>query len=233
MPEKEWDSTVQRLVQGVRRFQTEVFSERRSLFQDLAKGQKPDILFITCSDSRIDPNLITQSDPGDMFVIQNAGNIVPPHGAAHGGVGASIEYAVSILKVGHIVICGHSGCGAMGALLQPQSLGDSPTVKHWLSLAEATRAIVDAEHPDLTDVERWNACIDRNIAVQLDHLRTLPAVAVRLAAGQLSFHGWVFDIATGGIRVYDENSRAFRPFVDHYGVARAAGGKAKAERTPG
>src|SRR5688572_22576048 len=129
---------MQKLIEGLHHFQSQIFSSQRELFERLARGQTPDALFITCSDSRINPNLITQTEPGDLFIIRNAGNIIPPHGAANGGEGATIEYAVAALGVKDIIVCGHSHCGAMKALLEPERLVNLPTVGAWLSHAEAT-----------------------------------------------------------------------------------------------
>ena len=119
---------MQRLVDGVQRFQTNVFSAQRHLFERLAEGQNPLALFITCSDSRINPNLITQTEPGELFILRNAGNIVPPYGASRGGEEGSIEYAVSVLGVEDIIVCGHSHCGAMSALLDPAPRAHVPEI---------------------------------------------------------------------------------------------------------
>src|SRR5262245_7184396 len=133
---------MQKLVQGIHKFQTNYFSSQQELFQRLAKGQSPETLFITCSDSRISPTLLTQTGPGDLFVLRNAGNIVPPYRASNGGEGATIEYAIHALGVKDIVVCGHSHCGAMKGLLHPEDLGDMPTVRDWLLHAEATRWVI-------------------------------------------------------------------------------------------
>ncbi|HTE17721.1 MAG TPA: carbonic anhydrase, partial [Armatimonadota bacterium] len=132
---------MQKLIQGLHDFQANIFSSQRELFERLAHGQSPDALFITCSDSRINPNLITQTEPGELFILRNAGNIIPPHGAANGGEGATIEYAVAALGVRDIIVCGHSHCGAMNGLLNLDSLGELPAVRQWLTHAEATRRI--------------------------------------------------------------------------------------------
>src|SRR5947208_16582436 len=130
---------MQKLVEGIHHFQANIFRSQRELFERLAHGQQPDALFITCSDSRINPNLITHTEPGDLFILRNAGNIIPPYGAANGGEGATIEYAVAGLGVQDIIICGHSHCGAMKGLLAPEGLQDLPVFAAWLSHAEATR----------------------------------------------------------------------------------------------
>ena len=122
---------MQKLIKGIHQFQSNHFASQRELFERLAHGQYPEALFITCSDSRINPNLITQSEPGDLFILRNAGNIIPPSGAGQGGEGATIEFAVAGLGVQNIVICGHSHCGAIKGLLEPESLRDMPSVVAW------------------------------------------------------------------------------------------------------
>ena len=131
--------TMQKLIRGIHRFRTEDFRPLQGLFEHLATGQNPETLFITCSDSRIDPNLLTRSKPGDLFILRNAGNIVPPHRATSGGEAATIEFAVAAIGVKDIIICGHSHCGAMKGLLEPDTIAPFPAVTSWLSHAEATR----------------------------------------------------------------------------------------------
>ena len=196
---------MEKLIQGLCRFQEHVVRPRREFFQTLAKGQKPDTLFITCSDSRIDPNLLTQTEPGELFVLRNAGNLVPPYGAGGWGEAATIEYAVRALGVRQIIVCGHSHCGAMGGLLHPEALDELPAVRNWLEHAQATRAaLADTLDGLADDAARLDAAVERNVLVQLDHLRTHPAVAARLGARQLCLHGWVYKIETGDVFGYDE-----------------------------
>ena len=212
------NESILKIARGVYKFQKDVYHEKKQLFKALAKDQYPKILFITCSDSRIDPALITQTEPGDMFLIHNAGNIVPPHGAAYGGTGASIEYAVSVLNVEHIIVCGHSSCGAMSALLNIDSLETLPAVKHWLSFAEATRAILQANFKGHNEVERLDSCVKMNIPVQLGHLKTLPSVASRLIQGEIAIHGWLYHIETGKIDVYQALDNTFVSFEEAYPI---------------
>lgn len=200
---------MQKLVQGLHHFQANVFSSQRELFERLAEGQRPDALFITCSDSRINPNLITQTDPGELFILRNAGNIIPPYGAANGGEGATIEYAVSMLGVQDIIVCGHSHCGAMEALMHPEDVGDLPAVKSWLGHAESTRRIIRENYPQLADGPLLTATIEENVLVQLEHLRTHPAVAVKIAKGELHLHGWIYKIETGEVFAYDPTQGQF------------------------
>jgi carbonic anhydrase len=201
---------------GVIKFQNEVFPEKRELFEKLSKGQAPEALFITCSDSRIETAMITQTDPGELFICRNAGNIVPPHTSQTGAMTASIEFAVAALKVPHIVICGHTECGAMKGALNMDSLDSLPHVKEWLGYSKAAVDVVAALAPDGSPEEREKMLLEQNVILQLMHLRTHPSVAARLAKGDLKLHGWVYDIETGGVGAYDEASNSFLPVDVRY-----------------
>jgi carbonic anhydrase len=166
-------------------------------------------LFITCSDSRIDPNLLTRSKPGDLFILRNAGNIVPPHGAPTGGETATIEYAVEVLGIRNIIVCGHSQCGAMKALISSDSLDDLPAVKAWCAHAEATRRIVRQKYRDLSGDELAVATIEENVLVQMNNLSTHPCVAARLAGDELQIHGWYYDIGRGQVLQYETSEGRF------------------------
>jgi carbonic anhydrase len=202
---------MQKLISGLHHFQTRVFQTHQELFERLAQGQNPEALFITCSDSRINPNLITQTNPGDLFILRNAGNIIPPFGAANGGEGATIEFAIAALGVKDIIVCGHSLCGAVKGLLHPELLKELPSVISWLSHAEATRRIISEnyDHLKLTDEQRLSVAIQENVLVQLENLKTHPAVAARLARGELNLHGWTYKIETGEVFSYDSNMGQF------------------------
>jgi carbonic anhydrase len=213
---------MQKLIQGIHQFQQDVFRSRQGLFERLAQGQQPETLFITCSDSRIDPNLLTQCQPGDLFILRNAGNLVPPHGAPHGGEEATIEFAVVALGVKDIIICGHSHCGAMKGLLHPEHVRGLPAVAAWLVHAEATRRIVEENYAQLDEERRLNVAIQENVLVQLEHLRTHPAVAPRLARGDLHLHGWVYKIETGEVFAFDPQSGQFVPLAEYKPMAAPA-----------
>ncbi len=202
---------MQKLISGLHHFQTRVFQTHQELFERLAQGQNPEALFITCSDSRINPNLITQTSPGDLFILRNAGNIIPPHGAANGGEGATIEFAIAALGVKDIIVCGHSLCEAVKGLLHPELIEKLPSVISWLSHAEATRRIISEnyDHLKLTDEQRLSVAIQENVLVQLENLKTHPAVAARLARGELNLHGWTYKIETGEVFSYDSNMGQF------------------------
>ncbi len=209
------------LFSGVRHFRQNIFHTQQELFEDLAKNQSPETLFITCSDSRIDPNLITHTDPGDLFVIRNAGNLIPAFGVTTGGEEATIEFALQALGVKHIVICGHSGCGAMKGLLQPEALSEMPSVANWLRHAEATRRLVKVKYPQALGDELLRAVTEENVLTQIENLQTHPAVAVAMAKEQLSIHAWVYDIASGDVLAYDVTVGRFVPLGEH--VRPAAG----------
>ena len=210
---------------GVVKFQNEVYPEKKDLFEKLSKGQSPEALFITCSDSRIETAMITQTDPGELFICRNAGNIVPPHTTHTGGMTASIEFAVAALKVPHIVICGHTECGAMKGAMNPEGLDALPHVKEWLSYARAAVSVVDEMGPELSDEERMKLLLEQNVILQLNHLKTHPSVAARLAKGDLQLHGWVYDIKTGGVSAYNDATNSFEPVDERYAeeVAKLAG----------
>ncbi len=208
-----------KFAKGVMQFQKEAFPERKDLFESLAAGQSPEALFITCSDSRVDPNLITQTEPGELFICRNAGNIVPPHTNHTGAMTASIEFAVGALKVPHIVVCGHSNCGAMHGALHLDTLGDLPHVRDWLSYSKAAELAVRETHGDASQEERLSLMIKQNVILQMVHLRTHPYVAARLNSGKVDIHGWVYDIRSGEVEAYCDKSGKFIPFAECYGDA--------------
>ena len=206
---------MKKLIKGIHAFQEGDFPPMEDLFKSLANGQKPETLFITCSDSRIDPNLLTRSQPGELFILRNAGNLVPPHSAQPGGEAATIEFAVAGLGVKDIIICGHSHCGAMKGLLHPEHLTTLPAMCSWLSHAEATRRIIEDNYKHLSGDELVSATIEENVLVQIENLRTLPAVKSRLVRGDLRLHGWVYEIESGRVLAYDSRSNQFVP-LDEY-----------------
>jgi carbonic anhydrase len=202
---------MQKLIDGLHHFQKNIFCSQRELFARLAEGQTPDALFITCSDSRINPNLITQTAPGDLFILRNAGNIVPPFGAANGSEAAAIEFAVAGLGVRDIILCGHTLCGAMRGLIHPETLEGLPAVKAWLSHAEATRRLIMENYPHVEGPARVTLTAEENVLTQLESLRTHPAVKARLARGDVALHGWMYKIETGEVFQYDHEQAQFAP----------------------
>ena len=203
---------MQKLVQGIHHFQLHIFSTQRRFYEELANGQSPQALFITCSDSRINPNLLTQTEPGELFILRTAGNIIPPYGAVWGGEAGTIEYAVGVLKIRDIVVCGHSRCGAMSALLHPESLDQLTAVRALLKYAEATQRIIHENYQHLSDEEKLlTATVEENVLVQLENLRTHPYVAAALSRGELRLHGWVYKLETGQVFAFDSEAGQFLP----------------------
>lgn len=205
------NETLNRLKEGVRRFQAELYAAHAEDYRKAGSTpQQPHTLMISCADSRVDVESITSSHPGEIFITRNIGNMVPGYGEMLGGVSAVIEYAVSALHVKHIVICGHSDCGAMKALLQPESTEKMPTVKSWLTNGAAALSIASsaAAHDPATLLRRLT---EENVLMQLTHLKTHPSVAGAMARGELTISGWVYDIATGQIGIAEDGSRNFEP----------------------
>ncbi|MEK9649052.1 MAG: carbonic anhydrase [Gammaproteobacteria bacterium] len=204
-----------KVIKGIAKFKEKGFEERRELFKTLATGQSPEVLFITCSDSRIDPNLITHTEPGDLFIIRNAGNIVPPHVKEAGGNTATIEYGVQVLGVEDIIICGHTDCGAMKGAMNPDSVKTLPHVSEWLQHSAAASARCEARHGQL-GAEHTLEMIQENVLLQMSHLQTHPSVAAKLAVNEIAVHGWVYDIENGEVTAYDDAQGKFIPVEEKY-----------------
>jgi carbonic anhydrase len=201
---------MKKLIQGLREFKESYYPTYQTLFEQLSHGQAPRILFITCSDSRIDPNLITQAEPGELFVIRNAGNIVPPYGSANGGEGAAIEYAVHALNINQIIICGHSHCGAMKGLLKLNSLQEEmPLVYDWLKHAEATRRLIKENYGSYQGEELLEITIAENVLTQIENLKTYPVIHSRLFQGKLHIYGWIYHIENGEILAFDPDTHSY------------------------
>jgi carbonic anhydrase len=200
------------LITGIREFQSSYYQQHRDLFEQLGHGQSPRVLFITCSDSRIDPNLIVQAEPGELFVIRNAGNIVPPFGAANGGEGATIEYALQALNIEQIIICGHNHCGAMKGLLKLNQLQeDMPLVYDWLQHTESTRRILKDSYSQYSGDALVEIAVMENILTQIDNLETYPIVRSRLQQGKLHIYGWLYEIEAGEVQAYNPITQQFEP----------------------
>jgi carbonic anhydrase len=194
---------VDKFLGGISRFQKHVYPKHQDFFEELALGQRPDALFITCADSRIDPCLLTQTKPGELFICRVIGNIVPPYGAALGGVSATIEYAVGVLRVPEVIVCGHTDCGVMRGALNPSALVGFPHVTDWLRYA-------DVQHRDAEpSAELLLELTEHNVVAQMKNLRSHPSVAARLAEGNLALHGWVYHIGTGTVTAHEEKSGSF------------------------
>ena len=208
-------SVLETLLAGVRRFRRDVYPKNRERYQKAAREpQRPHTLFITCADSRIDPELLTQSGPGDIFVTRNIGNLVPAYGQMIGGVSAVIEYAVQALEVSQIVICGHTDCGAMKGLLHREKLAGMPTVNSWLQNAEAALSVVQARDRSPDEHAQLSELIEENVLLQLNHLRTHPSVAGAVAKQKLALYGWVYDIGNGHVNIFNPGLHRFVSYGD-------------------
>ncbi|QDU26805.1 Carbonic anhydrase [Anatilimnocola aggregata] len=205
---------MQNLVKGVHYFQNIGFQQQQKLFEQLAEGQAPEACFITCSDSRIDPNLITNSAPGSLFIVRNVGNLIPCYGTSNNGEMAAVEYAVTALGVKHIIVCGHTACGAMRAVVEGGTAEKLPAVTNWLRHADSTGAIVKEHYQHLSGAELITAAAQENVLVQLEHLRTAPVIATKVSRGQITLHGWMYKIETGQIFAYDSAVHEFRPVLE-------------------
>lgn len=204
---------MKKLLDGFIRYKREVYPQHRERFLELALQQNPDTLLIGCSDSRVVPGVLLQTGPGELFVCRNAGNVAPAYGEQAGGVSATIEYAVQVLKVKHVVVCGHSDCGAMKAALHPEKLTGLPGVAQWLRHAERAVAVVNETCGSVSEHRKLELLIEENVLSQLDNLMTHPTVAAKVRTGALELHGWVFDIPHCELKVYDPVLRQFLPTV--------------------
>jgi carbonic anhydrase len=213
---------MQKLVQGLHAFHSGYFTRHQKLFERLATaGQNPESLFITCCDSRVVPTLITQAAPGDLFIVRNIGNVIPGP-ELPGGTSAAIEYAVEILRVENIIICGHTQCGAMQAVLEPETVKHLPNVRRWVARADRVRSVINERYTHLTGDARLTAAVEENVLVQLENLRDFPFIAERLAAGTLHISGWVYHIGRGEVYSYDPTSGEFVLLADSHATTTQA-----------
>jgi carbonic anhydrase len=207
---------MRKLIEGIVEFRERELPQYAARFRDLARGQAPDALFITCSDSRVVPDLLASTDPGELFTMRNVGNLVPPataEGVSTGDVSeaSAIEYAVLVLKVANIVVCGHSECGAMKAVLKRKPLEDAPNLGRWLHHATSAGTRLEREGALDPALKPHDQLSQLNVLVQMEHLMTYPIVRERVQAGALHLAGWWFDIATGEMYSYERDSRSFEP----------------------
>ncbi len=206
---------MQKIIDGLREFHRRYYCQNQELFEELAEGQRPRVLFVTCSDSRIDPNLITGTEPGEIFVIRNAGNIVPPNGSpAASGEAASIEYGLKALGAKYIIVCGHTHCGAMKGLFKLEKLArDMPNVHSWLQFSAPIRTLLESRYRDRPVEELAELAVAENVLRQLDNLRSYPAIAAAEQRGDVELHGWVYNIETGDVDTYDRQRGEFVPLL--------------------
>jgi len=207
------------LLKGLKKFQSRVYPKHRELFEKLALGQRPEVLFVTCADSRIDPCLLTQTKPGELFICRVIGNVVPRYPDAIGGVSATIEYAVGVLGVKDLIVCGHTDCGVMRGVLNPEALKPLPNVSAWLKHAKGARLAARKEKEQTDTPEFLLKLTELNVVEQLKNLRTHPIVATRVEEGALAVHGWVYHIGEGLMTEWNAEKKAFEPIQ----TAKAAG----------
>ena len=202
---------MQRLIEGVRQFHNQEYLPNQDHYKHLAQGQKPEALFITCCDSRIQPHAMTGTGAGDLFLLRNIGNIIPPDEEDRVEVETAVEYALIALGVKDIIICGHTHCGAMHALLHPDHLDELPAVRRWLEHGAESLERTQARRPGLLHDAMLRALIEENVVVQLERLREIPSVRDRLADGRVRVHGWVYEIEDGDVVSFDPDSGRFTP----------------------
>lgn len=226
---------MQKLIAGIRRFQQGYYSHHADLFQELAEGQKPSSLIITCSDSRVMPNQMTDTRPGELFMIRNAGNMMPTYsqaGSHFSGEGATLQYAVEVLNVEHIIVCGHTDCGAVKALLQPpEKLLDLDLVHKWVDQAAHLRHIIQIRFGHLKGKHKVLAAIEQNVLIQLADLLTYPFVQKRVDEGRLQLHGWVFHIGSGQVTSYERETDRFIDLFEHHPGEDLPAGNGHSEAT--
>ncbi len=211
------NKVLEELKAGIQKFQTEIYPAQASHYRRvMSEPQSPHALIITCADSRIHPEVLTQAAPGEVFVTRNIGNMVPAFGEMLGGVSAVLEFAVKAMQVRHIAVCGHSECGAMKALLEPDSVEAMPTVKSWLRNAEV--ALIEAKAIQRERRDRGEdqgdllkIVTERNVLLQMRHVRSHPSVAEALSFRKLTISGWVYDIAEGSVRICMDGDDDFLP----------------------
>lgn len=207
---------MERLYKGIHRFQESYFKKEEDFFRRISERQTPEVLFITCADSRVDPNLVTQSKPGELFIVRNVGNIIPPYDAIKdkNSVAAAIEFAVLGLKVSDIIVCGHSNCGAMQALFKDEKdFAGMPHLRDWLKIALPVKNAVDEFYRGSHMESRQRIAEEENILVQLKNIQTYPFVFEALEKGSLHLHGWHYKIETGRICAYNPNMNMFEEIV--------------------
>lgn len=203
------EEALAKIVQGVAKFQRDVYPAQRQLFEQVKHGQHPIAMFFTCADSRVDPAMLLQSRPGEIFIERTPGNIAPKYSDHVGGVTASVEYAVMALHVPLIIVCGHTDCGVVKALLEPEQAAGMPALQSWMRHSLASRERLLREHRDTSTEEKLRLLTEYNVLTQLDNLQTHPAVAAALSRGELALQGWVYDIAAGSISAANAESGRF------------------------
>lgn len=205
---------IAKFIAGFERFQDKYFGHDRKLFDRLRHAQRPRAMVIACCDSRVDPAILTDAEPGEMFVVRNVANLVPPYdlGGNFASVPAALEFAVQSLEVEHVIVLGHARCGGIRALMSGAEPGGE-FIGKWVSIAQRARERVLAELPDKPPALQERACEQAAILVSLENLMTYPWIARRVEAGSLHLHGWYFDIGQGELLGYSPLGTAFEPLV--------------------
>jgi len=206
---------IDKLIDGYKRFHDNYFHSDPELFEQLSQGQAPDTLVIACSDSRVDPAIIMDCKPGDLFVVRNVANLVPPYeqGGGYHGVSAALEFGVRALKVKHIIVLGHQYCGGIQALVSGVALEGSEFIQPWVNMAHAAREKVLKTMAAAPRLEQLCACEKESILISLDHLMTFPWIKQSVEKGELKLHGWHFNIEKGILTAYDSSADEFKPVV--------------------
>jgi len=203
------EEALAKIARGVAKFQSEVFPAHRAQFENLKHGQAPIAMFFTCADSRIVPNLIMQIEPGEVFIERTPGNIAPRYSDHVGGVTASVEYAIQVLHVPLIIVCGHTDCGVVKALLNTEQAAGLPALQSWMRHALPARERLLCDHRNASHDEKLRLLTEYNVLAQLENLKTHPSVEARLASGDLALQGWVYDIASGSVFVAEQAAGVF------------------------
>jgi carbonic anhydrase len=198
-----------KVLRGVAKFQKEAFPQRRAIFERLRSQQQPIAMFFTCADSRVIPTLLLQNEPGEIFIERTPGNIVPKYTDQIAGVTASMEYAAQALRVPVIIVCGHSDCGVMKAVLHPETASGMPALQSWMRNSLPARERLLRDNPGATEEQKLRLVTEYNVLTQIENLKTHPSVEARLAKGDLEVHGWVYDIASGTVSAADPVSGKF------------------------
>jgi carbonic anhydrase len=206
---------IARFLSGFKEFQRTYFCGDDQIFSGLKENQAPKVLVIACSDSRVDPAILMGCEPGDMFVVRNVANLVPPYEKfpGHHGVSAAVEYAVKVLQVEHVIVLGHSGCGGIQALMAPDSEALGEFIAPWVKIAEPALREVSEKLPNKDDALRQCACEQASVLVSLENLLTFPWIFDRVMTGRVYLHGWYFDMKRGELLSYLPETGTFEPLV--------------------
>jgi carbonic anhydrase len=207
-------NSLNKLTAGFKKFRNGSFQDSQTTYESLVDlGQKPKVALIACSDSRVDPAMVLQADPGDLFIIRNVANLVPPHehdGQYH-GTSAALEFAVGHLGVEHLIVFGHAHCGGIRSMFQ-EADEDTPFVSSWMNLVRSAYLRVQGTMPDATEDEKALVCEQSAVLVSLENLMTFPTIRDRVSNGQLRLHGWFIDIRSCTLRIFDPALQRFETF---------------------